>query len=128
VVVDASAALWLCLADRSPSALGAGLAAPSLMWSEATSALHGAVTRGELTSERAAVARKLLEGSPVERADPPGLRDVAWRLADELGWAKTYDAEYLALAEILGTRLVTVDHRLRRGADRTGLVLTPDEL
>ena len=46
----------------------------------------------------------------------------------QLGWAKTYDAEYVALASLLGCRLVTVDGRLRRGADRLGFVLGPTEL
>lgn len=50
------------------------------------------------------------------------------RIASELGWAKTYDAEYLALARLLDTRVVTLDLRLRRGAERLGLVVTPDEL
>lgn len=32
---------------------------------------------------------------------------TAWQLADELGWAKTCDAEYLALGQLLDCRLVT---------------------
>jgi predicted nucleic acid-binding protein len=64
----------------------------------------------------------------VERLAPPELADEAWRIADELGWAKTYDAEYLALASLLDCRLVTVDGRLRRGADRLGFVFGPTEL
>jgi predicted nucleic acid-binding protein len=47
---------------------------------------------------------------------------------DRLGWASTYDAEYVALAKISDCRLVTVDGRLRRGADRLGFVVTPSEL
>ncbi|HTZ63807.1 MAG TPA: hypothetical protein VMB51_06855 [Solirubrobacteraceae bacterium] len=53
---------------------------------------------------------------------------TAWRIASELGWAKAYDAEYLAIARLLDTRVVTLDMRLRRGADRLGLVVTPSEL
>jgi predicted nucleic acid-binding protein len=34
----------------------------------------------------------------------------------------------VALARLLNCRLVTVDARLRRGADRLGFVVTPAEL
>ncbi|TMM12296.1 MAG: type II toxin-antitoxin system VapC family toxin [Actinobacteria bacterium] len=53
---------------------------------------------------------------------------MAWQLADELGWAKTYDAEYLALASLLRCQLVTIDARLHRGAARLGLVVAPTDL
>jgi predicted nucleic acid-binding protein len=53
---------------------------------------------------------------------------VAWQVADELAWAKTYDAEYVGLARLLRCRLVTLDARLRRGADRLGFVVAPHEL
>jgi predicted nucleic acid-binding protein len=59
---------------------------------------------------------------------PDGLHRVAWRVASDFSWAKTYDAEYVALAELEDCKLVTLDMRLRRGADRLGLVVTPDEL
>ncbi|MGH9115142.1 MAG: hypothetical protein ACRDWW_04860 [Acidimicrobiales bacterium] len=52
----------------------------------------------------------------------------AWRLAEELGWAKTYGAEYVALARLLRCRLVTLDRRLRRGTERLGFVVGPGEL
>jgi predicted nucleic acid-binding protein len=44
-----------------------------------------------------------------------------------MGWAKTYDAEYCALAELLGTRLITGDRRLRAGTRRLGYVETVGE-
>jgi hypothetical protein len=47
---------------------------------------------------------------------------------EEDGFGRTYDAEYVALAKILDCRLVTIDGRLRRGADRLGFVIGPDEL
>jgi predicted nucleic acid-binding protein len=45
----------------------------------------------------------------------------AWRISDEFGWAKTYDAEYLALAILLNAKLVTFDRRMARAAERLGI-------
>jgi len=53
---------------------------------------------------------------------------MAWSLADEMGWAKTYDAEYVALARLLGCRLVTLDRKLRTATVRYGFVVSPSEL
>jgi len=53
---------------------------------------------------------------------------LAWVIADELGLAKTYDAEFLALARIRGALLVTADARLRRAGDRLEFVVDPTEL
>jgi predicted nucleic acid-binding protein len=52
----------------------------------------------------------------------------AWVVADELGWARTYDAEYVALARSLECRLVTLDERLRRGAGRVVEVIGPADV
>ena len=40
------------------------------------------------------------------------LQSVAWKLADELGWPDTLDAEYVALTQLQGDALVTLDERL----------------
>lgn len=104
------------------------LTAPALLWSECLSVLHELRWRGEITSADADAARDALEDIPVRPVDHPGLRDEAWRVADALGWAKTYDAEYVAAARLLGCRMVTLDGRLRRGADRLGFVVTVEEL
>lgn len=129
LVVDASAAVAAAGVEGGFGDLSDDrLVAPHLMWSEASAALHSLMWRGALTEAEAVRYRDRIEASPIALTEPEGLRSRAWRLADELGWAKTYDAEYLALARILNCRVVTMDRRLRRGADRLGIVVGPEEL
>ena len=104
------------------------LVAPALLWSETLSALRGLLWRGEITAADADAARQALDRHPVRRVDDDRLAAEAWQIAEELGWAKTYDAEYVALARLLRCRVVTLDARLRRGADRLGLVVSVGEL
>jgi predicted nucleic acid-binding protein len=131
LVVDASLVVEWCVAAGAKELaqlLRDELCAPPLMWSETRSALHERTWRREIDGEEAAQARSRLARVGVKSTIHPRLADEAWRIADELGWAKTYDAEYVALASLLKCRLVTVDSRLRRGADRLGFVLGPTEL
>ena len=46
----------------------------------------------------------------------------------QLGWMKTYDAEYVALARMARCRLFTVDARLRRGAGHVVQIIGPGDL
>jgi predicted nucleic acid-binding protein len=131
LVIDASLVVEWCVAPGAKELaqlLSDELCAPPLMWSEVCSALHERTWRQELDAEEAGQAWARLARVGVKSRIHPRLAEEAWRIADELGWAKTYDAEYVALASLLGCRLVTVDGRLRRGADRLGFVLGPTEL
>jgi len=129
LVLDASMALDACThADGFALFGGHELLAPPLLWSEVRSALHEARWRGVITPALTAQARQRLGEASIQRSNPAALDAAAWAIADELGFAKTYDAEYLALARLRGCRVVTTDARLRRGADRLGLVIGPTEL
>ena len=129
LVIDANVAAAACGGEGDGfEALSHELASVPLMWSEARSSLHLKLHKGEISREDAEIIHARLEGCPVERMDPPNLGAEAWRIAEEMGWGRTYDAEYVALATLLGCRLVTLDTRLRRGADRLGMVITPSEL
>ena len=51
---------------------------------------------------------------PIRLLGDAVLRRRAWDLADQLGWASTYDAEYVALTQLQADALVTQDGELAR--------------
>jgi predicted nucleic acid-binding protein len=129
LVVDASVAVAACHTPVGFARLrGHKLLAPQLMVTEASSALHEMAWRGEITNPRAKTMLERLLKAPVEIRTPDGLIQAAWKVADELGWAKTYDAHYVALAQLLKCRLVTIDERLLRGVARLKVAVRPREL
>jgi predicted nucleic acid-binding protein len=135
LVIDASLAVELALdriGERASDDLDRGgeLIAPPLLWSEVPSVLHEMSFRGEISDALAELAlKRFLSGRlSINERRPDGHAAAAWAVAEEFGWSKTYDAEYVALAKSEGCRLVTLDSRMRRGADRLGFVVTPAEL
>lgn len=117
IVVDASAVV-AALVDGGragawvASELGGGpLAAPHLMPVEATNILRRAVLAGDLSADTAALAHDDLVQLRVELFpyEPFALR--VWELRANL---TAYDAWHVALAELLGGPLVTLDLRLAR--------------
>ncbi len=59
---------------------------------------------------------------PIRLLGDAVLRRRAWDLADRLGWASTYDAEYLALTQLQADAFVTLDPELARSVQ--GIVAT----
>jgi predicted nucleic acid-binding protein len=129
LVVDAAVIITACLSETGLKNLGREeLVAPHLMWSEASSVLHELRWRKEISGELASIALKRLAAADVSPRRPKGLIEEAWRVADRLGWAKTYDAEYLALARLLRCRLLTTDAKLKAGGSGIVSVIGPAEL
>jgi predicted nucleic acid-binding protein len=98
------------------------LLAPTLVRSQTLSELHEAVQRGEVTAEVARHRLMLIGRMPIRLLGDAVLRRRAWQLADELGWAETYDAEYVALTQLQADAFVTLDAKLARSVE--GIVPT----
>ena len=120
-VVDAGAVLHL-VSERVEVSGEHELLAPTLLRSQVLSLLHEAVQRGDIPAD---VARERLDRigrMPIRLLGDGVLRRRAWQLADRLGWASTYDAEYVALTQLQADALVTLDMELARSVE--GIVAT----
>ena len=115
-VLDASAALAIGAADGFGRLDEHELHAPHLLRSETAAAIRQQEHRGTV-SERAGdrLLERVLAGSIHFHGRGSLVRD-ATRLARDRGWAKTYDAEYLALARALRCPVLSIDRRLARGS------------
>jgi predicted nucleic acid-binding protein len=129
IVLDASALLELLLGTRLGRAVAARIAdpevslhVPHLVDVEVAQALRRYVREGDLDADSAAEAVEDLSALDLERHSHEPLLGRVWALRDNL---TAYDAVYVALAEALGTTLVTCDRRLARApgmARRVALV------
>src|SRR3981189_3948419 len=97
------------------------LLAPTLLRSQTLSALHEAVQRGELPADVARDRLTRIGRMPIRLLGDAVLRRRAWELADQLGWASTYDAEYVALTQLQADAPLTPAAALARSVQR----LTP---
>jgi predicted nucleic acid-binding protein len=89
------------------------LLAPTLLRSQTLSLLYQAVQRGELTKGEADERLAYVRGLRVRLLGDRVLQNVAWRIADALGWSDTFDAEYVALTYRLSRSEVTPVARAR---------------
>src|SRR6266581_2420614 len=120
-VVDTSAVLQL--ASEDVEVRGAHkLLAPTLLRSQTLSALHEAVQRGEIPADVARDRLTRIGRMPIRLLGDAVLRRRAWDLADQLGWASTYNAEYVALTQLQADAFVTLDAGLARSVE--GIVAT----
>ncbi|GEL95979.1 type II toxin-antitoxin system VapC family toxin [Cellulomonas composti] len=120
LVVDASAFVGLLL-DPGPSGARVGelvataaVHAPALLPFEVANALRRLELSGRLSRTEAALAHEDATRLPIELWP---YEVVAHRVRQLTGALTAYDASYVALAELLGARLVTADRRLAAAPD-----------
>ena len=129
LVLDATVAFDASFDARVFERLGIReLVGPPLLWSETTAALRQAAFRGAISDSDASTALSVFLSAPIDRRSPRRLYQDAWSIAVGLGWAKTYDAEYVALARLLKCPLLTLDARLRRRVVDLAEVIGPSDL
>jgi len=98
------------------------LVAPTLVRSQALSALYQAARRGEISAAEGLERVTRINSMKVRFLGDKVLQRTAWRIADRLGWETTYDAEYVALTQLQADVFVTSDAELARAV--SGLVET----
>lgn len=126
-VITADVALSLA-AGECRIAEHAQLVAPTLIRSEVLSALYGLVHAGEMDEADAREALTYIRGLRMRLLGDRVLQDVAWKIAGELGWPETYEAEYIALTRLQADALVTGDPELRRAASQIVTVAAVEDL
>ncbi len=86
--------------------------APALFRSQMLSLLYQAVHRGELTQKDAERRLSYVRGLRIRLLGDRVLQSAAWKVADQLGWPDTFDAEYVALTQFQAGALITLDRQL----------------
>ena len=98
--------------DEAVIPVGHHMLAPSLLRSQMLSLLYQAVHRGEMTTKDAKRRLDYVRGMRIRLLEDRVLQNVAWKVADQLGWSDTFDAEYVALTQLQADALITLDRQL----------------
>jgi indolepyruvate ferredoxin oxidoreductase alpha subunit len=104
------------------------LLAPTLLRSQALSAMHEAVQRGEIPADVARDRLARIRRMPIRLLGDAVLQRRAWELADKLGWASTYNAEYVALTQLQADAFITLDEALARSVKGIVTIASIDAL
>jgi indolepyruvate ferredoxin oxidoreductase alpha subunit len=120
-VVDCETLLRIAAGEIEVAA-GHKLVAPTLVRSQALSALYKASRRGEISAAEGIDRVTRINSLKVRFLGDKVLQRTAWRVAAQLGWETTYDAEFVALTLLQADSFVTSDGDLARAV--SGLVET----
>jgi predicted nucleic acid-binding protein len=109
-------------------ATGIRLVAPTLIRSQVLSLLHQRVGDGSMNRTDAMAALASIRQLPIRLLGDRVLQDLAWKIADQLGWSDTFDAEYIALTKLQADALVTDDTGLGEAVSGLVRLATIDQL
>jgi indolepyruvate ferredoxin oxidoreductase alpha subunit len=103
-------------------ACGHSLLAPTIVRSQALSRLYAAARKGEISAAEGLERVTRINSLKVRFLGDKVLQRTAWRVAEQLGWETTSDAEFVALTQLQADVFVTSDRDLARAV--SGLVET----
>ena len=126
-VVDCETLLGIAAGEFEVAA-GHQLVAPTLVRSQALSALYQAARRGDISTATGIERVRRINSLKVRFLGDKVLQQTAWRVADELGWETTDDAEFVALTRLQADVLVTTNRDLARAASSLVQTATPTAL
>jgi len=126
-VVDCDTLLRIAAGEIKVAA-GHQLVAPTLVRSQALAALYEAARRGEITPAEGLERVTRINSLKVRFLGDKVLQRTAWRVADQLGWESTSDAEFVALTQLQADAFVTSDEDLARAVADLVETATVDRL
>ena len=104
------------------------LVAPTLVRSQALSALYEKARRGEISAAEGRERVLRVNSLKVRFLGDKVLQRQAWKVAEQLGWESTYLAEYVALTQLQADAFVTSDSGLAQEVSSLVATVTVDAL
>ena len=126
-VVDCDTLLRIAAGETAVAAEH-NLVAPTLVRSQALAALYESARRREISAAEGLERVTRINSLKVRFLGDKVLQRKAWKVADELGWETTYNAEFVALTLLQADVLITSDGDLARAASRLVKTATIDIL
>jgi predicted nucleic acid-binding protein len=126
-VVDCATLLGIA-AGEIEVAPGHQLLAPTLVRSQAVAAMYEASRRGEISASEGLDRVTRINSLEVRFLGDKVLQRTAWRVAEELGWESTSDAEFVALTRLQADAFVTSDRKLAKAVSGLVRTATPEAL
>jgi predicted nucleic acid-binding protein len=104
------------------------LLAPTLFRSQVLSLLYRTVREGELARKDADRQLTYVRALRMRLLGDRLLQNVAWKIADRLGWPDTMNAEYVALTRLQADAFITLDASLADAVQDLVRIALLDEL
>ena len=104
------------------------LVAPTLVRSQALAALYGAARAGDISAAEGIDRVTRINSLKVRFLGDKVLQRQAWKVAEQLGWETTYEAEYVALTMLQADAFVTSNRQLARAVSSLVETATIDAL